>query len=768
METTKLIFDCPVPPWTVGAGAGVVLVAVVAFVRRDAASLRRSLRLALLALAVLATAMLTGLVLSPKVVRKWTDPQKPACGLLLDASGSMRFTDVYGGQTAAWLTRAGAERSEAGELEMSREQATRLALAEGRKGWLAALEEQFDVAAWRFADALEAFALGGDAPPFAVDPEGTATALGRALEGAAGGVGGSRRPAALVLVSDGAWNQGADPSEVARILGRLGTPVYVIGLGDPDPPRDVAVRPLRAPRKAFLGDEVILVAPITTTGMGTTRLTVELLSEGRVVKQKRLPCPPSGTPLEVPFTVLPQAPGRRHLAVRVPRQEGERDDGNNEASTWVEVVEREIRVLLVEAEPRWEFRFLRNVLERDPAVKPTVCLLRPGVGPVGGEGFLEALPRDKKALAPYDLVFLGDVPGEKLPGDFLEGLAEMVRRRSAALVVAAGRRGHYRELVGTPLEPILPVKLNGAFPGGGRGGRPFPVELTQEGSSHLMTRLAPDEASNELLWARLPRLTWAARVSGLAKGAEALLVHPHQLAATSKAPILAVHRVGAGKVLFSGTEESWRWRKSVGDRYHYRFWAQAVRWLVRKRFTEGDSRARLAVDRPQCSAGAKVEIEAYCLGPDGYPLEGASVWLQVDGPGGEARRLAMQAAPGGWGIYRARFVPKAPGTYQVRPVVSLYGEQPLPSSATIEVARQDLEKNFLGQNRAALKAIAQASGGEYLDVSEVGRLPSLLAPRATRRALTAEHSPCRHWAYYLALALVLSAAWLIRKRSGLA
>ena len=119
-------------------------------------------------------------------------------------------------------------------------------------------------------------------------------------------------------------------------------------------------------------------------------------------------------------------------------------------------------------------------------------------------------------------------------------------------------------------------------------------------------------------------------------------------------------------------------------------------------------------------------------------------------------------------MFRAAFTPERAGDYTLRPIVSAYGKDPLPFSLKLRANRPDLEKNFLAQDRKSLRAIAQDSGGEYLEWSEVGRLPSLLSKRAERRLLTAEYAPCRHWSCYLAMALALSAAWFIRKRSGLA
>ncbi|HUT36532.1 MAG TPA: VWA domain-containing protein [Planctomycetota bacterium] len=765
MNTTKLVFDCPLPPWAVAAAALVVLGVVVVFLRRDAGHLRPLVRRGILALVVVAALLLTGIVLSPKIIRTWPDPHKPLCTVLVDGSRSMLLADTYAGRLVERLGTKGDPAAPAGPREVTRRDVARLLLDPGPQGWLATVRESFDVAGWRFAGALDALPLAADTPPFEVNPEGYVTALGEALDEAARGAGGVR-PRAIVLLSDGAWNTGRDPSEIARVLGRMNIPIFAVGIGNPSPPRDAAVTALRAPRSALLGDEVLLAAEVATSGMGAARLTVQLASGADVLAEKQVVTLPSGRPVTVSFSFIPDTPGLRSFTVRVPRQEGEQDASNNVARASIEVAERKIRVLLADAEPRWEFRFLRNVFERDPAVQLTVCLLRPGLGPIKGEGYLEALPTQKQQMADYDLVILGDIAREHLPDDFLKELVELVKARGSGLLVIAGRRHNCRGLLGTPLAGILPVAIEGAL-GDGRG-EPFSVELTQDGAGHLVTRLAADPQENDALWSRLPKVRWSASVGGLQRGATALVVHPYRLAGPSKLPLLAVQRVGAGKVMFCGIEETWRWRQEVGDKYHYRFWAQTVRWMVKRQFAEGDPRARLSLDRAECDSGEAVEIEAYCLAPDGFPLENARVWARVEAEDGASQRLALAPAPGGWGIYRATFKPQKPGKYTLRPIVAAYGDEPLASAATLTVLRADLEKKFLAQDMSSLNSIALASRGQYLRIDESDRLPSLLAGSVERRLLTAEYSPCRHWLYYSVLALLLGAAWLIRKRSGLA
>jgi hypothetical protein len=600
-----------------------------------------------------------------------------------------------------------------------------------------------------------------------VDDEGFSTDIGSALEEVVRGAGGAP-PSAVVLISDGAWNSGPDPADAARALSRLNVPVFPIGLGNPEPPLDAAVLSLRGPPDCFRGDMLFLNAEVMSTGATPIRAAIELLEDDRVVSEKQVMTLPGGRPSNVQLSCLPINPGRRTFSARIRPAEDQHFLPKSPAQTVVQVSDQKIRVLLIDAEARWEFRFIRSALERDPGVAATICLLRPGVGPITGPGYLSELPADKKAFSNYDLVILGDVPRTLLPNAFLKELSDMVRVRGGALAIVAGRRGNYLGLAGTPLEDLLPVLLKGSshLSAGEESVKP---ELTQEGAAHLITRLASDPEENEQIWAKnLPPMAWVADVGPLARDATALLVHPFRTSGVAKQPILATRYAGAGKVLFSGVEETWRWRKSIGDTYHYRFWTQAIRWLVRRHFNEGDPLARLSLSSAQCSVSEKVEVEAYCLGRDGFPLANGDVSVRIQPEGGEPSRLALEPVPGGWGIYRATFVPQKEGRYTFNPIVSVYGKEPLNSTAVLQVTRPDLEKSYLAQDRASLQAIAAASGGRYIRFTETDELKSLLAARAGHRMLTVEYAPCRNWSCYVLLAALLAAAWYLRKRVGLA
>ena len=309
MDSTKVIFDCPSPVWLVAAVSAAVLAAVVVFARRDVSRLSAFRRHFILAAMALAGLMLVGLVLSPKLIRTWEDPQKPICCVLVDGSRSMLFSDNY-------KSADGAE-----SVRISRAEVIKALLKDKPDGWLRQITKHFDVSYRRFACDLSDLSV----VHYEVDDEGYSTDIGRALDDSAGGSPGGRLRA-IVLLSDGAWNKGRDPSEVARVLGRLSIPVYVVGIGDADPPKDVALTAVRVPKSLLLGDKLTIDAQIVTTGLAATRVTVQLLDGGKkIIDEKQVMTLPAGRVVNVSFQVVPSSPGRKSFTLRVAKLQGERD-----------------------------------------------------------------------------------------------------------------------------------------------------------------------------------------------------------------------------------------------------------------------------------------------------------------------------------------------------------------------------------------------------------------------------------------------------------
>ena len=84
---------------------------------------------------------------------------------------------------------------------------------------------------------------------------------------------------------------------------------------------------------------------------------------------------------------------------------------NNRLIAPISIREEKLRVLLVESVPRWEYRYLRNALLRDPGVELSCLLFHPGLNKVGGgnKDYIKQFPAGLDELSKFDVVFLGDV-----------------------------------------------------------------------------------------------------------------------------------------------------------------------------------------------------------------------------------------------------------------------------------------------------------------------------------------------------------------------
>src|SRR5205814_6811234 len=108
-------------------------------------------------------------------------------------------------------------------------------------------------------------------------------------------------------------------------------------------------------------------------GVQTCALPIFTLSERQGDRLKQLAredvtLDPAGKPVRVRLTHTPTSPGEREYVIEVPTQPDETDPANNRLTRRVYVAEfQRTRVLYVEGYPRYEYRFLKTLLERESA-----------------------------------------------------------------------------------------------------------------------------------------------------------------------------------------------------------------------------------------------------------------------------------------------------------------------------------------------------------------------------------------------------------------
>jgi len=343
----------------------------------------------------------------------------------------------------------------------------------------------------------------------------------------------------------------------------------------------------------------------------------------------------------------------------VPKHPDEFAADNNRLTAPIAIREEKLKVLVVESFPRWEYRYLRNALSRDPGIEVSCLLFHPGLGKVGGgnKDYIKQFPAGLDELARYDVVFLGDVGVEdgQLTAEQCRLLKGLVEHQASGLVFMPGIEGKEISLLATELGDLCPVALDPAQPGGWGSRTPGHFELTEAGRKSLLTKLADTQDDNAEVWEGLPGFQWYAPVLRARAGSEVLCVHKDAANEAGRLPLLVTRTYGSGKVLFMGTDGAWRWRKGVEDKYHYRFWGQVVRWMAYQRNMAKGETMRLYYAPDQPKLNQTLALHANVMDRSGEPLANGDVAARIVAPSGKAELVRLTSAGDEWGVFTGRY-----------------------------------------------------------------------------------------------------------------
>ena len=103
--------------------------------------------------------------------------------------------------------------------------------------------------------------------------------------------------------------------------------------------------------------------------------------------------------------------------------------------------------------------------------------------------------------------------------------------------------------------------------------------------------------------------------------------------------------VGAGKVLFHATDETWRWRYRVGDVFFARYWVQAIRYLSRSKLLGQRPRGRNQLDRREYRRGETVRLRARFIDEREAPAADDGVTIVLEREGQPHRRVQLHRNP---------------------------------------------------------------------------------------------------------------------------
>jgi len=701
----EFAFEHPLPAWAWAlAVAGAATVAWLAY-RRFAASAPARAVLGTLRAAILIWVAV--LLAGPTLVLPRERVERDRVVVLADRSSSLTVGDGEGGRTRDAVL---------GDLIAGSAAVFSEIETEHDLVWLGFDEEVFD---------LER--TPGGALPDLGEADGAGTRLGRAIDAALDRAGG--RPISGILVaSDGRSSEAIDAA-VLRRLEREGVEVFAVPLGSRRALGDLAVGGIEAPRRAFLEDEVPVEVDLEVRGTAPSEpVEVRLVDDGTGEVLARELVGPEALSEPVRLLARGTGSGDRRWRIELDAPEGDLVSENDRRLVSIELVDRPLRVLYVDGYPRWEYRYLKNLLVREKSIEVSVMLVSADRD-FAQEGDLPIarLPRSPEEFAAYDLIMIGDVPASHFSPDQLETIREVVATRGTGLMLLGGPRHAPSSWEGTPLEELAPFGGATSLATIDRDVRAVPaVDLAGPGLGVWPSEGAgswPDEVGDPASeWARL---RWAQRIDprSLKPATETLV------ATEADEPLLLRMRYGSGRVCYLATDEIWRWRFGRGEGLQERFWIPLLRSLGRESVANDDEPIRL-VARPTVAAlGEVVRLEVELLESRGLGLELPSISVEIASPEG-LRRIDLPRLSEGF--HAGSWTPRSTGRHELsvdEPELAPLGGRS--ARVSVEIEPPDAEWRRPDTDHETLEAIATATGGDVLPPTAQGiaslpeRLPNL-------------------------------------------
>jgi len=617
-------------------------------------------------------------------------------------------------------------------------------------------------------------------PPLIAD--GPSTDLQEAIDFALD----AKLTAAAILVTDGQHTVEGDLERAAAEARNKGVPLLMLGVGDPQRPRNLVVSDVYADPQVWQDDPFEIQATLRAQGSGGETVEVELLqrqADGReaaaetVLERRQMVLPAADSVLQrLTFEHAAESPGRRAFTVRVTPIDGELSEEDNQpAPVLVKVLSERARVLLIAGAPSWEYRGVQRLLTRERSIDLS-CWLQTIDENRDQEGNtrIRRLPASQQELNEYDVVMLLDPDPVEFDDQWIGWLKQFVGEHAGGMLYMAGPKfsGRFLSLPCTrALADLLPVQLGDvaaveAAMLTASNTRAWQLGVVPANVDQPLMRFFPDPQQSLELWQSLPGVYWSFPNRGPKPVARVLIEHTDPTLPDGRRPLLVTGQYGSGRTVYLGFNGTWRWRRVGQDaEYFNRFWVQTTRYLIEGRSLEGRRRGVIETERFAYALGDRISVTAR-LKDDRYkPLEREQVEAVLRGPGGTSETVQLLPIEGQAGHYDATVVARRVGRYvlsvELDPAAS--AERPVIETA-FQVTLPSLEMNQVWLDEPRLRQLAETSGGRYFHIDQLEQLAAAIPDH--RRTVEMQSQPIPVWdtgGVLALLVILLAAEWAVRK-----
>jgi hypothetical protein len=562
-----------------------------------------------------------------------------------------------------------------------------------------------------------------------------------------------RNVRAVVLLSDGRYNTGANPLFTAEALG---VPVYAVGLGDSVEPRDLSVQQVFTNEIAYVGTELPVEVRARSAGYDGGTATLTLRDDNGIVASQQVALAPGSNEYTADFIYKPKSEGIAKLRAEITGGGDELTAKNNSRATYVKVKSNKRRYVLIAGGPNPDVAFLRRLLSNDPNIEVKSYVQK------GGPEFMEG-KLDASAFRDAESIVLVDFPTATSSPDAIRLVKSAAQTSNIPLFVILGNTVDYNKL--KDLESLLPVTFGPA-----RGSEmQISADLTEEGKNSPITRVRTMGG-----WDQLPPI-YRTETTARAK-AEAEVLASARLGSTHlDDPLIVARKLGRSRSLIVLGYGIYRWqllgegpramRGEAQPGVLEDFVGNGLRWLAVR---DEEKQVRIAASKQLYNLGEPVRMLAQVYDESFNPLSDAEVAVTVRGP---EKSYNLVLTPTGSGRYEATLRNLPAGDYAFGGRATANGREIGRDEGRFSVGEIGLEFLQTSMNAELLRGLAGRTGGKFYTArGSASLVEDILANKGFAPRSVESRSDFPLWNYPWVLAAALTAfaiEWVIRKRSGM-
>ncbi len=677
--------------------AGLALAALLYYSRPDH-NISKKLRLLLASLRGLGIAILCFLLLSPFLKLNRNQTQKPAVILLQDNSLSVG-RHWAGTDSTVYL-----------------------------KQWQdlkKKLQADFDVTDYRFGQSLQA----GGTPDFK-DP---ITNIDEALDEATGKTA-LQDNVAIILASDGLFNEGADPA--FRNYPFSGS-LYTLALGDTTAQKDSRIAQALYNKVVNLGDRFTIKADLVATGLGNESSTFSVFhhNAGKTVFSKAVTY--QGNRFTTAAEMVLDAPksGLQHYTLTLQPVAGEINTSNNKLDVFIEVTEQKQRILIAGAAPHPDIAALKAALSVN---KQNEITIKTG----------DELPASATG---YDLIIAHQLPSVSQPAG---ALFNSIKQTNTSVWFITGLQSQLN-LLNTVQQAAGFANVKGLSNDA----------FAQLNPNFSYFTLPPGSAAD---LAKLPPLTSPFADIKAGGGSQVLLTQKIGNVATQN-PLFILQVQGNQRVGILAGEGLWRWRMhDYLQHQNYQLTNDIIQKAVQLLAAKKDQRKfRVSPSKLVFSDIEPVVLNGELYNDNNELINTAQATVTLRDSSGKAYPYDLIKTEAAYTVNTGAL---APGNYTFEATTNMAGKK-LNASGAFTVIHTEPELLQTTANHRLLYQLSQQYDGKIFYPSQTEQLYQAIKQNPRLKPVLKqqkESNPLIDWKWLFAiLVLIFGTEWLLRKRNGL-